>query len=109
MSNLCKWGEDLHATMPKRLQKYMRENPLCKKKPEYQGFCLAHLPHDLKLKREYERTSPEDRQAYLDLIHQGKTIGEAYKSVGISFEAALEITNRAIKIYTYRTLSKVAS
>lgn len=106
MSKVCKWGEDIHATMSKRLQKYMQENPLCKKAPEYQGFCLHHLPHNLKLQREYELTSPKDRQAYLDLINSGKTIGEAYKTVGISFEAALEITNRAIQ--TVHFLSRTA-
>ena len=105
----CKWGEDLAATMPRSTQKYLRENPLCKRKPEYHNFCLHHLPHDLRLQREYELTSPEDRQKYLDLLHEGKTIGEAYKSVGISFEAALAITNRAIQTHTYHTLSKVAA
>lgn len=95
-NNLCKWGEDLNKTMPRSLQKYLAANPLCKKQPEYQGFCLHHLPHKLKLQREYELTSLEKRQEYLDNLHSGMNVGDAYRAAGISFEAALEITNRAI-------------
>ena len=80
---------------------------LCDSKPEYQDYCLKHIPYTLKLQREYDLTSMEDRQKYLDLLHSGNSIGEAREKAGISFEAAIEITNKSIRSYKY--LAKEAS
>jgi len=104
---ICKYGNDLAKGMSRSLRKYMAENPLCKIEAEYEGFCIKHLPYDLKLRYEWEQTPQEKRQQYLDLVNSGKSIGEAREIAGVSFEAALEITNRAIN--TYRYLDKVAA
>jgi hypothetical protein len=74
---------------------------LCDHKPEYKDYCLEHLPYKLKLEREHDLIPKETRQKYLDLINAGKSIGEARDAVGISFEGALEITNRAIGNFMY--------
>jgi len=74
---------------------------LCDSKPEYKGYCLEHLPYKLKLEREHSLVPQETRQKYLDLLHEGKSIAEARELAGVSFEAALEITNRSIKNYAY--------
>lgn len=79
---------------------------LCDTEPEYKGYCLEHLPYLLKLEYEHDQIPQETRQKYLDLIHEGKTIGEAKDAVGISLEGALEITNRSIENFKY--LGKVA-
>jgi len=93
---LCDYGQDLARKL-----KLSNEFRLCKKPVEYQDFCLEHLPFELQKQREWENTPHEKRQEYLDLLHQGKSIGEARELVGISFEAALEITNRSIKSHLY--------
>lgn len=95
-SEKCSYGSDLIRTYPRRLRQYMLENPLCKRDAEYCGYCIEHLPYKLRLQYEWEQTMPEQRQKYLDLLHQGKTIGEAREIAGVSFDAALEITNRAV-------------
>lgn len=97
--SLCKRNDMPGYT--KKLQKYFRENPICKSEPQYEGYCIEHLPYALKLQYEWEQTTPEQRQNYLDLLHSGKSIGEAREQAGISFEAALEVTNKAIGNYAY--------
>ena len=74
---------------------------LCENAPEYEGWCLEHLPYELKMKYEYEQISQETRQKYLDLIHEGKSIGEAREETGISLAGATEIINRNIKDFKY--------
>jgi len=39
----------------------------------------------------------ESRQKFLDLMHTGKTFGEAREEAGISFDCASEVMKRAIK------------
>lgn len=98
---LCGWNTDNTIGYSRSLLKYLAENPICKAAPQYHGYCLDHLPYKLKLQYEWEQTTPEQRQEYLDLLHTGKSIGTAREMVGISFEAACEITNRAIGNYAY--------
>ena len=93
---LCDYGQDLARKI-----KLPSEFRLCKKPVEYQDYCLEHLPFELQKQREWENTPQETRQKYLDLLHEGKSIGEARDIVGISFEAAIEITNRSIGKYLY--------
>lgn len=100
-ATLCKWNTDHTKGYSRSMLKYLAEHPICPKGPEYQGYCLSHLPYQIKLQYEVEQTTLEQRQQYLDLIHQGKTIGEAYKAAGISFEAALAVTNNAIASFSY--------
>lgn len=100
-AQLCGYNTDHTAGYSRSLLKFLAENPICKSKPEYHGYCLDHIPYKLKLQREWENTTHEQRQQYLDLINAGKSIGEAHDIVGISFEAALEVTNRAIGNYAY--------
>jgi len=105
-AEFCKYNSDHTAGFSRSLLKYLAENPICKSAPEYHNYCLSHLPYKLKLQYEWVHTTQEQRQQYLDLINDGKTIGEARDIVGISFEAALEVTNRAINSYMY--LSRTA-
>lgn len=93
---LCKWGAEIITPKLKKLG-----IQLCKVEATYEGYCDEHVPHTLKMKRDYDACTQEQRQEYLDLINSGSTIGDAYRTVGISFEAALEITNRAIGTYHY--------
>jgi hypothetical protein len=74
---------------------------LCDSKPDYKSYCFDHLPYRLKLEREHDLLSKETRQKYLDLLHTGKSIGQAREAAGISFAAAIEITNRSIRDYKY--------
>jgi hypothetical protein len=99
--SLCGYNTDHTRGYSRSLLKYLAENPICKAKPQYHGYCLDHLPYKLKLQYEWENTTQEQRQQYLDLINSGKSIGEAQEIAGISFEAALEVTNRAIGNYAY--------
>lgn len=89
------------AGASRSLQKYLLDNPICKDKPAYEGYCLDHLPYKLKLKYEWEQTTQEERQKYLDLLHSGMSIGDAQRKAGISFEAAIETTNQAIGKYYF--------
>lgn len=98
---LCRRNIDFTAGYSRSLMKYLLDHPTCTAKPVYQGYCLAHLPYKVKLQYEWGKTTPEQRQQYLDLLHEGKAIGEAREIVGISFEAALEVTNHAIGNYAY--------
>lgn len=98
---LCGFNTDHSAGYSRSMLKYLAENPICKAAPQYKGYCLDHLPYKLKLQREWENTTHDQRQEYLDLINSGKSIGDAREMVGISFEAALEITNRAIGNFAY--------
>lgn len=99
--SLCGYNTDHTSGYSRSLLKYLAENPICKSKPAYKGYCLDHLPYKIKLQYEWEQTTHEQRQQYLDLINSGKSIGAARDIVGISFEAALEVTNRAIGNYAY--------
>lgn len=76
-------------------------NYTCDDPVVYEGFCEAHIPYDLKRKREYDATPLATRQTYLDALKAGKNIGQAREVAGISLEVAIEITNRAIKAYQY--------
>lgn len=96
MAKHCIWGDDLQASM-----RVKTRIVLCSQAPVYEGFCEDHIPHTLRRKRDFDASTPEQRQQYLDLLHEGKTIGEAYRAAGITFNAALEITNRAIGDYKY--------
>jgi hypothetical protein len=98
---LCKYNTDHTAGYSKSLLKILAENPICNSVPEYHGYCLKHLPYNLKLQYEWEQTTQEQRQEYLDLIRHGKSIGDAREIAGISFEAALEVTNRSIDSFLY--------
>jgi len=93
VNNGCKYNDDDFARKHKIV--------LCDASPEYKGYWLKHLPYKLTLEREHDLIPKETRQKYLDLINNGKSIGEARDAVGISFEGALEITNRAIGNYLY--------
>lgn len=101
MKHACKYNTDLLKGMSTTLRKHFRENPPCTEDPIYQQYCLKHLPYKLRLQYEWEQTTQEQRQQYLDLLNEGTSIGEAYETVGISFEAALEITNRSINTFHY--------
>lgn len=94
MATVCQRGMDTFTDPV--LRKYVREHPLCTKAPEYGEYCIEHLPPAERRQYEWEQTTQEQRQKYLDLLHTGKTIGEAYQEAGISFEAALEVTNRSL-------------
>jgi len=72
---------------------------LCDAEPEYKGYCLDHLPYQYRLDYEHNQVTQEIRQKYLDHIHNGKSIGEAQKLAGISFEAAIAI----ILVYVHPT------
>lgn len=98
---LCGYNMDHTAGFSRSLIKYLAEHPICKTPPAYHGYCLDHLPYKLKLQYEWEQTTQDQRQNYLDLLNSGKSIGEARELAGVSFEAALEITNRAIGNYAY--------
>lgn len=98
---LCKYNTDHTHGYSRSLIKYLQQNPICKNAPEYHEYCLKHLPYKLKLQYEWEQTTHEQRQNYLDLLNSGKSIGTAREMAGVSFEAALEITNRAIGNYAY--------
>lgn len=100
-ATLCKRNTDFTAGYSRSLMKYLLENPTCKAAPQYHGYCLDHLPYKLKLQYEWENTTHDQRQHYLDLLRDGKTVGEAREIAGISFEAALEVTNRAIGNFAY--------
>lgn len=99
---ICKWNTDHMTGFSPSLRKYLMENPTCKNTPMYEGYCSTeHMPYKLRLQYEWEQVPQEKRQEYLDLINSGKSIGTAREMVGISFEAAIEITNRAIGNYYY--------
>lgn len=97
----CRFSDDMLKGVRGELRKYMLENPSCKEAPEYEGYCMKHLPFKLRLQYEYEQTTKEQRQQFLDVWHSGKTLGEAYEIVGISFEAAMAIMDKAIMSYNY--------
>lgn len=97
----CHFNQDMLNGVRGALRKYMLENPSCKDAPEYDGYCLKHLPFEKRLQYEYDQTTKEQRQQFLDVWHSGKTLGEAYEIVGISFEAAMAIMNKAIMSYNY--------
>ncbi len=48
--------------------------------------------------------SKEKRQEFLNLMHKGKTIGEAREACGITFNAAIGIMDMNIKQHQYSTL-----
>lgn len=96
MTDLCKHNTAGLDAYPPRLQKHLLENPICKTAPQYKGYCVKHLPYKVKLQYEWQQTKHADRQNFLDLLHSGKSLGEARVFAGISFEAALEVVNRAI-------------
>ena len=98
---LCGWNTDHMQGFSRSLVRYLLEHPTCKNKPEYHGYCLEHLPYKLKLQYEWEQTTQEQRQNYLDALNAGNSIGDAREIAGISFEAALEVTNRAIGNFAY--------
>lgn len=102
MNAICKWNTDHMTGFSRSLRIYLMKNPTCKNDPKYKGYCSTeHMPYEVRLQHEWEQTTHEQRQQYLDLLHSGKSIGTAREIVGISFEAAIEITNRAIGNYTY--------
>lgn len=99
---ICKWNTDHMNGFSASLRKYLIANPTCKAQPVYEGYCSPeHMPYKLRLQYEWEQVPAEKRQEYLDLLHSGKSIGQAREIAGISFEAALEVTNRAIDHYAY--------
>ena len=50
----------------------------------------------------------EKRQEFLNLILEGKTIGVARETAGISFDAANGIIRQNIEQHEYKTLRRVA-
>lgn len=53
--------------------------------------------HYIRCHNEAMALSKADRQEYLNYINQGKSIGEAIRFTGVSFEAALGIINMNIE------------
>lgn len=50
----------------------------------------------------------EQRQMFLDEIWNGKTLGEARETAGISFDAANGVVRQNIEHHEYNTLRRVA-
>ena len=50
----------------------------------------------------------EKRQEFLNLVLEGKTIGDARKIAGISFDAANGVIRQNIEQHEYKTLRRVA-
>lgn len=100
---LCKFNDDLiRDSRSRELREYMKEHPSCTDAElVHEGYCLKHLPFEKRLQYEYDQTTKEQRQEFLDVWHSGKTLGEAYEIVGITFEAAMAIMNKAITSYNY--------
>ena len=59
-----------------------------------------------KIKLDAENLSIEKRQEFLDYLHEGMTIGEAYTKAGITFDEANGVINMNIKSHEYLTLNK---
>lgn len=100
---LCKFNDDLiRDSRSRELREYMKEHPSCTDAElVHEGYCLKHLPFDKRLQYEYDQTTKEQRQQFLDAWHGGMTLGEAQTHTGITFEAAMATLNKAIVPYNY--------
>lgn len=54
-----------------------------------------------KLEKQVDEISIETKQKVLDILHEGKTIGEACKATGLETVVVGEIIMRNIKEYRY--------